>query len=91
MGEKHASAHDLRRSFGERWAPRVMPQILMQLMRHESIETTLKFYVGRNAETTAEALWQAVSGNTSGNRAAKSSSANEETLPELDSSTGFAK
>ena len=40
---KFASAHDFRRSFGERWAPRVMPQVLMELMRHESIETTLKF------------------------------------------------
>ena len=37
---KYASAHDLRRSFGERWAARVMPQVLMELMRHESIETT---------------------------------------------------
>ena len=53
---KFASAHDLRRSFGERWAPRVMPQVLMELMRHESIETTLKYYVGRNAQNTAEAL-----------------------------------
>jgi integrase len=64
---KYASAHDLRRSFGERWAPRVMPQVLMELMRHESIETTLKYYVGRNAETTAAALYAAVSGNTLGN------------------------
>lgn len=64
---KYASAHDLRRSFGERWAARVMPPVLMQLMRHEKIETTLKFYVGRNAEVTSEVLWQAVSGNTSGN------------------------
>jgi integrase len=67
---KYASAHDLRRSFGERWASRVMPQVLMELMRHESIQTTLKYYVGRNAETTAAALWAAVgndSGNTSGN------------------------
>ena len=24
---KYASAHDLRRSFGERWAPRVMPHV----------------------------------------------------------------
>ena len=63
---KYASAHDLRRSFGERWASRVMPQTLMELMRHESIETTLKFYVGRNAEKTAEALYAAVSGHTSG-------------------------
>ncbi len=66
---KYASAHDLRRSFGARWAPRVMPQVLMELMRHESIETTLKFYVGRNAETTADVLWAAHerASNTSGN------------------------
>ena len=72
---KYASLHDLRRSFGERWAPRVMPQTLMELMRHESIETSLKFYVGRNAQATAETLYAAVAGNTSGNRAADSSSA----------------
>lgn len=52
---KFASAHDLRRSFGERWAP----QVLMELMRHENIQTTLKFYVGRNAQATAEAPWKA--------------------------------
>jgi integrase len=57
---KYASAHDLRRSFGERWALRVMPQVLMELMRHEAIETTMKYYVGRNAERTADALWAAV-------------------------------
>jgi integrase len=56
---KFASAHDLRRSFGERWASRVMPKDLMDLMRHESKETTLRYYVGRNAETTADALWAA--------------------------------
>jgi integrase len=55
---KFASAHDLRRSFGERWASRVMPQVLMELMRHESIDTTMKFYVGRNAYKTADALWE---------------------------------
>jgi len=68
---KYASAHDLRRSFGERWALRVMPQVLMELMRHESITTTMKFYVGRNAERTADVLWaihdKAATGNTSGN------------------------
>src|SRR5262249_216964 len=62
---KYASAPDLRRSFGERWAARVMPQILMQLMRHESIETTMKFYVGRNAETAADVLYAAVAGQPS--------------------------
>jgi integrase len=55
---KFASAHDLRRSFGERWASRVMPQVLMELMRHESIDTTMKFYVGRNAQSTAALLWE---------------------------------
>ncbi|MCH8046437.1 MAG: site-specific integrase [Planctomycetes bacterium] len=56
---KWASAQDLRRSFGERWSTRVMPQVLMELMRHENIETTMKYYVGRNAERTADALWAA--------------------------------
>ena len=55
---KTASAHDLRRAFGERWAARLMPAQLMELMRHESIETTLSYYVGRNAERTAAILWR---------------------------------
>ena len=54
---KFGSAHDLRRSFGDRWARRVMPVVLQELMRHESIETTLKFYVAANAEMTAQAVW----------------------------------
>ena len=57
---KFASAHDLRRAFGLRWAPRVMPIVLQQLMRHESIETTLKYYVGQDAESMADAVWAAV-------------------------------
>ena len=57
---KCASAHDLRRAFGQRWAARIMPQILMQLMRHEDISTTMKFYVGKEAEATADVLWAAV-------------------------------
>ena len=60
--EKFASAHDLRRSFGERWSRRVMPQVLKELMRHESIETTMKYYVGRNADMTADVVWQAYEG-----------------------------
>ena len=50
-------AHDLLRAFGERWAARLMPAQLMELMRHETIETTLSHYVGRNAERTAAILW----------------------------------
>lgn len=53
---KTASVHDLRRAFGERWASRLMPPQLMELMRYESIETTLSYYVGRNAERTAAIL-----------------------------------
>ena len=40
-------------------------------MRHESIETTLRYYVGCNAQKTAKTLWEAhkkaLGGNTSGN------------------------
>lgn len=60
------SAHDLRRAFGFRWSRRVMPAVLKELMRHEDISTTMKYYVGLNAESTAEALYAAVSGDTSG-------------------------
>ena len=53
----YASAHDLRRSFGTRWASRVMPVVLQELMRHSSIATTLRFYVASNAAKTAADLW----------------------------------
>jgi len=56
--EKFASAHDLRRAFGNRWASRVMPAVLQQLMRHESIETTMKYYVSQNAHDIAHGLWE---------------------------------
>ena len=59
---RYASAHDLRRAFGARWSNKVMPLHLMELMRHESMETTLKFYVGRDAEKAAEAVWNTVAG-----------------------------
>lgn len=55
--EKFASFHDLRRSFGERWSQKVMPQTLMKLMRHESIDTTLRFYVGHDAEKIGDEIW----------------------------------
>lgn len=52
----YASAHDLRRAFGNRWARRVMPMVLKELMRHESVTTTEKFYVGIKAQETARFL-----------------------------------
>lgn len=54
---KYASAHDLRRSFGFRWSRKLMPAELREIMRHSSVETTMKFYVGQNAEATADKLW----------------------------------
>lgn len=56
---KCASAHDLRRSFGFRWAMRVMPVLLQKLMRHASIETSLKYYVGANTREESKLVWQA--------------------------------
>jgi integrase len=62
---KHASAHDLRRSFGSRWADKVKPHILQQLMRHENIKTTMDYYVQSEAEEIAEAVWAAAATDTS--------------------------
>jgi len=56
---KFASSHDLRRAFGFRWSSRVMPPVLKELMRHESIDTTMRYYVTQNAQATARAVWSA--------------------------------
>jgi integrase len=55
---KYASAHDLRRSFGTRWAKRVMPAVLQKFMRHESIQTTMGYYVDLDADELAEQVWK---------------------------------
>lgn len=62
---KYASAHDLRRAFGFRWSRRVMPPVLKELMRHTDVSTTMTFYVGTNAQATADELWR-VAGIKSG-------------------------
>ncbi|WP_428303919.1 hypothetical protein [Lacipirellula sp.] len=41
-----------------------MPTVLRELLRHESIETTMRFYVGQNAEATADELWRVVENGT---------------------------
>ena len=64
--KEFASAHDLRRSFGFRWSRRVMPTVLRELMRHAEISTTMKYYVGENAEATADELWNTVEQNLGG-------------------------
>jgi len=54
---KFASAHDLRRAFGTRWAQRVRPAVLKVLMRHSSVQTTESYYVELNAGEVADQLW----------------------------------
>lgn len=64
---KYASAHDLRRTFGSKWARKVMPAVLQRLMRHESIDTTMRFYVDLDVDAVADELWdhhQAKTDNT---------------------------
>ena len=68
---KWAGPHDFRRAFGTRWARQTMPAELRRLMRHESIETTMRFYVDIDSDEIARALWakhsatkEAGSGNT---------------------------
>jgi integrase len=66
---KYGSAHDLTRAFGTRWSKKVMPATLQLLMRHKSIETTLKYYVEQDADDVVADLWaqHAAQGNISGN------------------------
>jgi integrase len=63
---KFASAHDLRRSFGFRWAKRVMPAVLQKLMRHASINTTMDYYATSSAEAIADQVWGAWQSDPSG-------------------------
>jgi integrase len=55
---KWASAHDLRRAFGTRWAKRVTTAILQKMMRHESIATTMEFYASLDADDVGDAISQ---------------------------------
>lgn len=54
---KFASAHDLRRAFGTEWARKVRPLTLKKLMRHKSLETTLRFYVGLDSADASAEVW----------------------------------
>ena len=71
---KCATAHDLRRAFGTRWSKRVMPVMLQRLMRHASIETTMRYYVEHNADDISADLWN-WQGNVSGSVAPETQSA----------------
>lgn len=53
---KYASAHDLRRAFGERWKHKLMSHELRDLMRHKSSATTEQFYLDSNSENLSQKL-----------------------------------
>ena len=55
--KKYASAHDLRRGFLTRWAPKVSPTTLRALARHRSIQTTLAYYITSDAISVNGQLW----------------------------------
>lgn len=74
---KFASAHDLRRAFGQRWSRKVMPIVLKELMRHDNINTTLEYYIGQDAESIADAVWEAADVNSSMNTEQKSRHSDE--------------
>ena len=67
-----ASAHDLRRAFGARWSRRVNSMVLKELMRHASVTTTEKYYVGiQSDETSALLAGLMLNSPAEGERAAK--------------------
>lgn len=60
-GEKYASAHDLRRSCGERLREAgVPPLVICRVMRHSSWETTQKHYAPGDLENEAARLREAL-------------------------------
>jgi integrase len=48
--------HDLRRTFGSKYAKRLMPLELMKLMRHKDVETTLRYYVNMEMNDIVDKL-----------------------------------
>jgi len=56
VAPKFSMVKRLRRVFATRWAPRVPATILMQLIRHSDIKTTMQFYVGREVESVSKLL-----------------------------------
>ena len=61
-----ASAHDLRRAFGTRWAGKIKPATLKLLMRHADIATTMNYYVAQDSDDMADELWAGYKLATSG-------------------------
>ena len=60
---KYATAHDLRRSCGDRLRDAgVPPLVICRVMRHSSWETTRKHYAPGNIQKDAEVLWSVLAG-----------------------------
>ena len=53
---KFASAHDLRRTFGSYWAMHVKPAVLQRMMRHKTLDTTMKYYVRLDTDDIGDVL-----------------------------------
>lgn len=88
---QYATAHDFRRAFGDRWAKLVMPAVLKQLMRHASVQTTMAYYVGTDAEQTAALLERTAKGNTSSNTPTETAAEPEQKEATADVSESDAK
>jgi len=62
--DKYASAHDLRRSFGQRMADAgVTRQDLQAIMRHKDYKTTERYYIRHRAEEQAKRIAEKLQAN----------------------------
>lgn len=57
-GVKGFTLHDIRRTFGSRYAPHVQAPVLQRLMRHRDLATTAKYYL--NVDDALESAIDAV-------------------------------
>ncbi|MBS0205541.1 MAG: site-specific integrase [Planctomycetes bacterium] len=75
--EKYASAHDLRRTCGERLRESgVPPLVISRVMRHSSWETTQRHYAPGNVESDAKVLEQILKPKPENQTGAKTSDDN---------------
>lgn len=54
---KFCTAHDLRRSFGTRWAMKVSAPVLREMMRHSSLKVTEQYYIDLRCDEVSRYLW----------------------------------
>ncbi|MES2791729.1 MAG: hypothetical protein V4719_19065 [Planctomycetota bacterium] len=55
----YAGSQDFRRTFGTRWARRVLPVVLQQMMRQQDLATTMKYYIELETEDLAADIYEA--------------------------------